>query len=84
MKAKVTLTDSYSGRSINLICEVDNIASVGQNNKYVYEPHNLSKGQRKKIEGFFGKEAAYHTKAEIVKLMPTKSLNGCKQDLIER
>lgn len=80
MKAKVTLTDSYSGRSINLICEVDNIAFIGEDDKYVYEPRNLSKGQRKKIEDFFGKMAAYYTKAEIVKLMPTKSLNRCKQD----
>lgn len=69
MKAKVTLTENYSGRGINLICKVDNIASIGQNDKYVYDPCNLSKWQRKKIEDFFGKEAAYHTTAKIVKLM---------------
>lgn len=74
MKAKVTLTDSYSGRSINLICEVDNIAFIGEDDKYIYDPHLISKRQQKKTEDFFGgREAAYHTKAEIVKLMPAEN-----------
>lgn len=68
MKAKVTLTDEYSGRSINLICKVDNIACGDEEDKYEYNPSNLSDGQHKKIEDFFGKEAAYHTTSEIIKL----------------
>lgn len=72
MKAKVILTDNYSGRSINLMCEVENIANVGEKDKYKYNSEYLSDGQRRKIENFFGKMAAYYTTAEIVKLMPKK------------
>lgn len=71
MKAKVKLTEEYSGCSINLVCEVENIAMVGQADEYVYRPEYLSDSQRKKIENYFGKEQAYHTKAEVIKLIPT-------------
>lgn len=70
MKAKVTLTDKYTGRSINLICDVENIANVGEKDEYIYNPAYISDGQRRKIEKFFGKMAAYYTSSEIVKLMP--------------
>lgn len=67
MKAKVTLTDNYSGRHINIICEVDNVASTGQEDQYAYNPSNLSKRQRRRIEDYFGKVAAYYTTATINK-----------------
>ena len=35
MKAKVTLTDNYTGRSINLICDVENIACIGEKDEYI-------------------------------------------------
>lgn len=65
MKAKVTLTDKYSNRSINIICEVENIALVGESDKWWYNPELLSDYQRKKIENFFGKMNAYYTSWEI-------------------
>lgn len=39
-------------------------------NIYIYNPEYISDGQRRKIEKFFGKMAAYYTSSEIVKLMP--------------
>ena len=36
MKAKVTLRDNYSGRNINVICNVDNIALNGQPDHWCY------------------------------------------------
>lgn len=71
MKAKVNLIDNYSGRNINIICEVENVAYVGEPDKWGYNPALLSDYQRKKIEDFFGVEQAYHTTSEIVKTYPT-------------
>lgn len=62
MKAKVRLTDAFSGRSINVITELVN----RRWDMYEFSFESLSDFQRKKIEDFFGKENAYHTKAEII------------------
>ena len=62
MKAKVRLTDAFSGRSINVITTLVNT----EDNKYEFSFANLSDFQRKKIEDFFGRENAYHTESEIV------------------
>ena len=62
MKAKVRLTDAFSGRSINVITTLVNT----EFDKYEFSFANLSDFQRKKIEDFFGRENAYHTKVEIV------------------
>lgn len=61
MKAKVNLRDNYSGRNINIICEVENVAYVGEPDKWCYNPALLSDYQHKKIRDFFGGEIAYHT-----------------------
>lgn len=62
MKAKVRLTDAFSGRSINVITELVN----RRWDMYEFSFESLSDFQRKKIEDFFGKENAYHTKSEII------------------
>lgn len=62
MKAKVRLKDAFSGRSINVITELVN----RRWDIYEFSFESLSDFQRKKIEDFFGKENAYHTKAEII------------------
>lgn len=62
MKAKVRLTDAFSGRSIIVITELVN----RRWDMYEFSFESLSDFQRKKIEDFFGKENAYHTKAEII------------------
>lgn len=62
MKAKVRLTDSFSGRSINVITKLVNT----EYDRYEFTFANLSDYQRKRIEYFFGRENAYHTKSEIV------------------
>ena len=62
MKAKVRLTDAFSGRIINVITKLVNT----EDDKYEFSFANLSDYQRKRIEDFFGRENAYHTKAEIV------------------
>ena len=63
MKAKVQLTDTYSGRSINIIVNLENI----EGDRYGFEWSCLSDNQRKKIEDYFGSENAYHTEYEIIK-----------------
>lgn len=63
MKAKVKLTDNYSGRSLNIITNLTNIES----NKYDFSFESLSDSQRAKIEKFFGKLNAYYTKHEVLK-----------------
>ena len=65
MKAKVKLTDEYSGRSINLITTLEE--SDWTPDTYEFSFGNLSDGQRKKIEDFFGSIAEY-VKAEIIKI----------------
>ena len=62
MKAKVRLTDAFSGRSINVITKLVNT----EFDKYEFSFANLSDYQRKRIEDFFGRENAYHTESEIV------------------
>lgn len=62
MKAKVRLTDAFSGRSINVITKLVNT----EFDKYEFTFDSLSDYQRKRIEDFFGRENAYHTKSEIV------------------
>lgn len=62
MKAKVRLTDAFSGRSINVITKLVNT----EFDKYEFTFDGLSDYQRKRIEDFFGRENAYHTKSEIV------------------
>ena len=69
MKAKVNLRDNYSGRNINIICEVENVAYSGE--QWAYNPALLSDYQHKKIRDFFGGEQAYHTSWEVVKTYPT-------------
>ena len=64
MKAKVRLTDALSGRSINVITKLDNT----EYDKYEFSFANLSDGQRKKIEDFFGVLQAYHTKSDILRI----------------
>lgn len=46
------------------------ISHVLEKKMNIYNPEYLSDGQRRKIEKFFGKMAAYYTSSEIVKLMP--------------
>lgn len=62
MKAKVRLTDDYSGRSINLIVRLVNTES----DKYEFSYGTLSDYQRKKIENYFGKMNAYYTSVDIL------------------
>lgn len=62
MKAKVRLTDAFSGRSIHVITKLVNT----EMDKYEFTFDSLSDFQRKKIEDFFGKENAYHIKFEII------------------
>ena len=64
MKAKVRLTDAFSGRSINVITKLVNT----EEDKYEFSFANLSDGQRKKIEDFFGGLQAYHTKSDILRI----------------
>lgn len=65
MKAKVRLTDEYSGRSINIITTLEE--SDWTPDTYEFSFGKLSDGQRKKIEDFFGSMAEY-VKAEIIKI----------------
>lgn len=64
MKAKVKLTDTYTGRSINIITELMN--TYGDEYEFSFEM--LSDRQHAKIENYFGKMNAYYTKAEIIKI----------------
>ena len=64
MKAKVRLTDAFSGRRINVITKLENT----EYDKYEFTFDSLSDFQRKKIEDFFGGLQAYHTKADILRI----------------
>ena len=57
--AKVTLTDTYSNRSLGFCVKVSKLDLEASNWGW------LSDGQRKKAEDFFGKENAYHTSMSI-------------------
>ena len=65
MKAKVKLTDLYSGRSIVLICELVN----DYFDHYGFSYSSLSDFQRRKIESYFGKLNAYYTHVDIIKIL---------------
>lgn len=64
MKAKVKLTDDYSGRSINVVVNLVNYES----DKYGFTFESLNRRQRKKIEDFFGHQNAYYSSIEILKV----------------
>lgn len=51
MKARVRISDKYTGRSINLIVNLENTFA----DKYEFSYSKLSSYQRGKIEKFFGK-----------------------------
>ena len=57
-RTKIELTDKYSGRSI--------ILSINNYDEEEYWYNQISDGQRRKIEDFFGKMAAYYTNVEIL------------------
>lgn len=54
---KITLTDKYSGRSLNLRVSEKMWANVETFGGYSF----LTDYQRKRVEDFFGKIAAYYT-----------------------
>lgn len=62
MKAKVRLTDRYTGRYMDVIVCLENTEA----DRYEYTHNCLSEYQRKKIENFFGKMNAYHCEYEII------------------
>ena len=62
MKAKVRLTDNYTGRSMNLIVRLVNT----EFDKYEFSYGALSDYQQKKIENYFGKMNAYYTSVDIL------------------
>ena len=64
MKAKVKLTDNYSGRSINVVTNLENY----EFDRYGFTFESLTRRQRKKIEDFFGQQNAYHTSIDILKV----------------
>ena len=68
MKAKVQLTDTYTGRSINIIANLEEDCFTWD---YMFSFHYLTDYQHKKIEDYFGKMAAYYTKSEIIKYYNT-------------
>lgn len=69
MKAKVKLTDTYTSRSINIITDLMN--TYGDIYEFSFEM--LSDRQHDKIEKFFGKMAAYYTKADILRVYNNKN-----------
>lgn len=65
MKAKVKLTDMYSGRNLVLVCAlVEDSCNPGS---YGFSFETLSDFQHKKIESYFGKLNAYYTHVDILK-----------------
>lgn len=69
MKAKVQLTDTYTGRSINIITT---LVADDFTRDYGFSWATLTKYQRKKIEDYFGGRNAYYTKIEIIKVYKDK------------
>ena len=65
MKAKVKLTDHFSGRSLVLICSLVN----DYYDHYGFSFSVLSDYQRRKIESYFGKLNAYYTDVDIIKIL---------------
>lgn len=67
MKAKVKLTDLYSGRYLVLACDlVEDSCNPGS---YGFSYETLSDFQLKEIESFFGKLNAYYTHVDIIKIL---------------
>ena len=65
VKTKVTFTDSYSGRSINMML---NLPSDWAQQRWQYSIWDyLSDYQRKRGESFFGSENFYYCKYELAK-----------------
>lgn len=64
MKAKVKLTDKFSGRNLVLISELVN----DYFDHYGFDYSALSDFQRRKIELYFGKVNAYYTSVDIIKI----------------
>lgn len=64
MKAKVKLTDDYSGRSINVVVNLENY----ELDRFGFTFESLTRRQRKKIEDFFGHQNAYYSSIEILKV----------------
>lgn len=64
MKAKVKLTDTYTGASLNLIVELMNTEA----DRYEFSFQNLSDRQHAKIRRYFGKINAYYTRPEVLKI----------------
>lgn len=65
MKAKVKLTDRFSGRHCTIITYLVNDYS----DNYVFKYSSLTPSQRRKIEDYFGKYNAYYTSADIIKIL---------------
>ena len=65
MKAKVKLTDQFSGRNLVLICDLVN----DYFDHYGFSFETLSNFQRRKIESYFGKLNAYYTYVDIIKIL---------------
>ena len=67
MKAKVKLTDLYSGRNLVIVCAlVEDSYNPGS---YGFSYETLSDFQRNKIESYFGKLNAYYTHVDIIKIL---------------
>lgn len=62
MKAKFAFTDEFAGRAINLVCA----AYIDEYGRLLCDWDSLSKGQRKRLENFFGTMAAYYAKPIFV------------------
>ena len=60
----VVISDSFSGRSINLHVNSKQLDSI--NNPVCSRWEWLTHYQRKKIESFFGEMAAYYTTIEVL------------------
>lgn len=64
MKAKIKLTDKYTGRSINVIVKLEETAR----DYYEFSYANLTDRQHRKLRNFFGEMNAYYTEREIIKV----------------
>lgn len=63
MKAKVRFENFNKSKRMNLIVQLENYES----DKYGFSFDCLTKYQRKKLENYFGKVAAYYTAPTIIK-----------------
>lgn len=65
MKAKVKLTDRFSGRHCTIVTYLVNDFF----GNYVFKYSSLTFSQRRKIEDYFGKYNAYYTHVDIIKIL---------------